>query len=408
MSRIKHVIIGIVLPLTILLAQATDLDIPDNIGNLVGNTLTMDLLPNNQGTGYFWVVNPSLSYNPDPDPPGAGGILDVDFSATDLYYSIYTIPSTNITLPSSYLGIPIGDGVSFEITVYVPDAQPEGTYEGWVIAYDQNDPAIRDSFLLKVNVGQQEDVDIIEDNLTGSVDANGTLVYVGSFQVINPDPSFNPDADGPSNTDLYNLKFIVQNLIDLANPTNYILADHIYLSVTGMFGPTIYHSAVIPQLALGDIANVDVYVSLPAGTRTGSYTGQIQVIDDDGWPSDAIGVELTVNPSYDLDISDNTGNLVGNMLTMHIAPPPAGSGEGVGYFVVINPNNSDLNVDPDPFGNADLVDLGYVVDDLVHISNPLAWMPASVVSFEPVAPWGLVSGGSEQVLIRVNVPSNQI
>ncbi|MEO0132202.1 MAG: hypothetical protein ABIK73_04635, partial [candidate division WOR-3 bacterium] len=212
MSRIKHVIIGIVLPLTILLAQATDLDIPDNIGNLVGNTLTMDLLPNNQGTGYFWVVNPSLSYNPDPDPPGAGGILDVDFSATDLYYSIYTIPGTNITLPSSYLGIPIGDGISFEITVYVPDAQPEGTYEGWVIAYDQNDPAIRDSFLLKVNVGQQEDVDIIEDNLTGSVDANGTLVYVGSFQVINPDPSFNPDADGPSNTDLYNLKFIVQNL----------------------------------------------------------------------------------------------------------------------------------------------------------------------------------------------------
>ncbi|MCX7757790.1 MAG: hypothetical protein N2166_05725, partial [candidate division WOR-3 bacterium] len=345
MARIKKYyfisVLCLILPLTALFAQA-DLDIPDNIGNLVGNTMSMDLLPNNQGTGYFWVVNPTTDYNPDPDPPGPPGDIYAAFQATDLYFGIYSISSVNITLPSGIIGpIPDDEGVNVEVTVYVPNAQPEGTYEGWVIAYQPSLPTVRDSFLLRVNVGQQEDVDIIENNIVGSADANSNLVYLGSFSVINPTDINNPDPDGPSNTNLYGLRFTAQNFIDISNPGYYIPNSCIHVSVAGLL-PTPLGDAVIPQLYLGDIANVDLYVSIPPGTRAGTYTGQIQVIDDDGWPSDVIGVELTVNPSYDLDISDNTGNLVGNVLTMHIAPPVAGgSGEGVAYFVLVNPNNAD-------------------------------------------------------------------
>jgi uncharacterized membrane protein len=394
-----------------------DLDIPDNMGNLVGNTMTMNIgLPPTYagfGTGDFWVVNTDLFNNPDPDLFGNvnTGPMPITFYAYDLVSTtnfLAYIPYTNVSFnfPSGVLLW--GQGQLAELSVTIPSTQEEGIYEGWVVAAAPPiSPQFADSFLLRVIVGSQEDVDIVEDYISSNATAFDTLTYVGTFTILNPTAAWNPDPDDPGNIDLYNLRFSVQNLIDTVNPGYYISSDNVYLAITGVFGPTPYTSASIGQLTLGDTAFVDVWIGLPLGTRAGNYQGQIQVQDDDGWPSDVGGIYLEVDPSYDLDISDNTGNLVENWMTMNIAPPPSGSGYGTAYFMAINPNNPDLNVDPDPYGNADLDNIAYAVDDLVHISNPLQYMPSSVVSLSITPYWSLATGASDMVSVSVLVPPSQ-
>ncbi|MBS4015029.1 MAG: hypothetical protein KGZ86_01120, partial [Candidatus Latescibacteria bacterium] len=302
-----------------------DLDIADNTGNLIGNWMTLNITPEatqpTYGSAYFVLINPDRpELNVDPDMFGNADLNDISYSFSDVLVHITNplawFDTTQVTLSFTPLHTLLsGASEHVIVEVEVPADQIEGTYTTWIRVMD-NTAGVGDSFQLRVVVGPQEDVDIVEDFISGTATAYDTLVLVGTFTVLNPDTTWNPDPDGPGNIDLYNLRFTAQNLIDTVYPAFYIPSSHIYLAITGVFGPTPYADASIGQLALGDTAYVEVWVGLPYGTRAGDYQGQVQVQDDDGWPSDVVGVYLTVEPSYDLDISDNTGNLVGNWMSL--------------------------------------------------------------------------------------------
>ncbi|MEO0077180.1 MAG: hypothetical protein ABIK19_05890, partial [candidate division WOR-3 bacterium] len=385
-----------------------DLDINDNIGNLVGNILTMNLAVNGTGYGQFWVVNPNSSNNPDPDPYGTiGGTASVLFEATHLYHitnNAVQIDSTQITFPAMPVSVPYGQGVPIGVSVSIPDTQAQGTYEGWVIAYRQFFPDVRDSFLFRVIVDYQEDVDIREITISGTVSPDNNLVQFGTFTILNPNSwSDNPDPDDPGNCDLFNLRFTAQDFIHATDPTKHIDISHIYLSAPTIFGPTPVTEAVINQLISGEEIEVIVWLDIPYGTYAGDYDGQIMVYDDDGWPSDAVGLNLTVESMYDLDISDNTGNLVGNWLTLNNLPGTQVNG----HFVLINPNNPDLNVDPDIYGNTDLTSIYYHIDTLNHTTNVLQFIPNDVISLSITPPYTLLSGGSDMIVLTVDIPPDQ-
>ncbi|MDW7988439.1 MAG: hypothetical protein RMJ65_07055, partial [candidate division WOR-3 bacterium] len=358
-----------------------DLDISDNEQNLVGNTLILAGEPGDVREGRFLLINPNTpELNRDPDLFGNADLTGLTYNVSQLVSGSNVIDPSYVFFPGAPVELATGGYAYVTLRVTIPADQPAGIYYGKVWVSAAEGPA--DTFDLMVLVGPVEYF-----TLSGEL---CDTVYHG---VMASDEFMIKNV---GNAPISNFVFEATDLTD--GNGHYIFDENI------SFVPP-----NIGWLDIGDSAFVVVNVWVPLGTHEGRYTGLVVVKDDDGYPIDTLSICVTVLPSYDLDISDNTGNLVGNVLTMHIAPPVAGgSGEGVAYFVLVNPNNADLNVDPDPFGNADLGDLGYVVDDLVHVSNPLAWMPSSVVSFEPVAPFGLVSGGSVDVVMRVNVPYAQV
>jgi len=128
----------------------------------------------------------------------------------------------------------------------------------------------------------------------------------------------------------------------------------------------------IGYLPIGGHDTVKTQVFVPYGQHAGTYTGVITVYDDDGWPSDTVSIQVTVNATYDLDIADDIGNLVGNVMTLSGA-------EGAtvkGAAQIVNPNSDADNYDSDPFGNDDLVGITYSVTDLEHVTMPTAVLPS--------------------------------
>ncbi|MEO0131840.1 MAG: hypothetical protein ABIK73_02700, partial [candidate division WOR-3 bacterium] len=385
-----------------------DYDISDNTANLVENWMTLSGLPGTIQRGYFVEVNPnSADLNVDPDPFGNADLNNLYWSVGDLLHQtnpLAYIPAANVELlVSNPHSLRSGASLNVGLRVSIPNYQYAGVYTSWVRVIDAN-TGVGDSFQLKVIVEPVEDIDIVENLITQTVGAGDTLVYLGTFTLVNPDTTWNPDPDGPSNIDLYNLIFSSENLIDITNPNRYISANNIYIRVTGQFGPTPISLANVTQLALGEYATVEVWASIPRGTYASTYRGSLTVLDDDGWPSDAIAIQINVNPYYDLDISDNEAGLVGNVMRLSGV---MGSVQR-GYFRMVNPNSAELNVDPDQFGNADFSGFTVSVETLRYVpyggEEVLYYIPPSAVSV--ALPSGLVSGGSYNALVTVNVPYN--
>ncbi|MHA1858049.1 MAG: hypothetical protein ACTSUU_01230, partial [Candidatus Thorarchaeota archaeon] len=352
-----------------------DVDIADNAQNLVGNTMSLAGEQGDTVEGRFRLVNPNDErMNVDPDPFGNAAVTFVPvgthYVVTDLV-GPDTIPASAVVFPDAPDTLLSGEHFDVTVRVVIPSGALEGEYEGEVYVSTVEGPA--DTFSLALTVGPAESLTVFGP----VVDTVGHgEVASGSFRVRN---------DG--NADLDNVVFEVT---DLVLDSEHVIADE---NVT--FDPT-----SIGVLATGEEDTVVVSVYVPLGTLAGDYVGTITVKDDDGYPLVTLSLMVTVSASYDVDIADNAQNLVGN--TMSLAGDTGSSVSGV--FVLVNPNSEGMNVDPDPFGNADLTGLTYVSTALEYDGNVI---PATAVSFSGTVDT-LLSGASVNITLTVDIPSGQL
>ncbi len=80
-----------------------------------------------------------------------------------------------------------------------------------------------------------------------------------------------------------------------------------------------------------------------------------------------------------------------------------GSTVNAGYVVLVNPNDGTMNVDPDAFGNADLMNLSYSVTDLVADVGVIAGSNVALT-----LPSQLLSGQSVNVPVSVTIPGDAL
>ncbi|MEO0227858.1 MAG: hypothetical protein ABIL70_07415 [candidate division WOR-3 bacterium] len=380
-----------------------DLDIADNEQSLFGNKMRLaGPMASPTQTGYFRMINPNTSaLNVDPDQYGNADFTGFDLYVSDLNYVpvpgsdiSYVIPSSAVvvTLPTGLLS---GESYNASVVVNIPPDVYAGTYRGIVRVTGL--PGIpgtpTDEFTLEVVVGAVDDIDITEASVSGTGN-HGTTVNTGYFTVWSTDAAHNPDTyDGPGNTTLYGITFIAQDLR---------AGDLVIPAANVSFEPI-----TIESLPPGQSREVRALVNVPYGTYATTYSGLAMAINNTGTTSDTVRIYITVLPSYDLDISDNTGNLIENQMRLTVTPLPGVSYDSA-YFVLINPNNPDLNVDPDPFGNYDLANIYWSIGDLNHITDPLAYIPKESVDVYMTTPHFLASGGSEDIVVKVNVPEFQV
>jgi hypothetical protein len=148
-------------------------------------------------------------------------------------------------------------------------------------------------------------------------------------------------------------------------------------------------------------------VNVPYGTYATTYSGVATAVNASGTTSDTVRIFVVVNPSYDLDISDNEQNLTANK--MRLAGPMGAVVQG--YFRLINPDRPENNVDPDPYGNADFTSVNYTSTILSLVTGGLTeintTIPASAVTFFDTIQ-NLTWGTSRNVGTRVTIPMNTL
>jgi uncharacterized membrane protein len=371
--------------LSITVDPSYDIDIADNAQNLVGNVMTIGAEDGDTAAGVFQLINPDNdAMNVDPDPFGNATVSGLGANLTDLEHADgYVIPSSNIDFPNSPNFLNSGDYADIIAQVAIPAGQHEGMYTGVIEIFCSQGPS--DSFMIQVVVGPLEDIVLV-----GTLDdtVNHGNIAIDTFTVANV-----------GNAELDNLLFEVTNLGD---GLGHSIPDD---NVT--FVPT-----SIETLEVGESTDVTVDVFVPLGMYAGTYGGVVTVKDDDGYPQATMPVSVTVLPSYDLDIAEAQVDL------------GSGSMEDTldGTFRLVNPNSEATNVDPDPFGNADLADLDWTVTDLGYVGEfsralelertikGLGKGALAIDSLIPAAsvdvtlPAGLGSGEGEDVPVGVAIP----
>ncbi|MCX8015268.1 MAG: hypothetical protein N2748_04540, partial [candidate division WOR-3 bacterium] len=204
----------------------------------------------------------------------------------------------------------------------------------------------------------------------------------------------NPDAyDGPGNTTLYGINFIVS---DLRFGERVIPGSNVEVI-----------PANIDSIKPGQFKACSVKVNIPYGTHGGLYTGLVTAQNNTGSTSDTVRVKITVTPAYDLDIADNQQNLVSNKMTL--SGPMGATRQG--RFRMVNPNTPELNIDPDMYGNADFTSFTYSVDTLRYVplggEEILTYIPPSAVTLTLPGD-GLPSGAMFDAQVTVNIPMNTL
>jgi len=213
-----------------------------------------------------------------------------------------------------------------------------------------------DTFDIAVEVLPEPALNIVETSLSAGAD-QGTYATV------------NLTVENIGNTDLTNIELGSANVPE---------------GVTVTFEPP-----TIASLRVGESVTATARIDVAMGVAAGTYTIPVYAVQ--GPASDTVVLTLTVNPSYDLDIADNEGNL--NENTMTFAGEPGDSLEEI--FVLVNPNGNENNVDPDPFGNAPLTGLTATFQ-----SNEI---PSGAVTFADL-PNTLASGAVANVKVQLTVP----
>ena len=385
-----------------------DLDIADNWGGISGNTMGFSLETGTAGSEIFYIINPnSEGTNTDPDPFGNAELTQIQYEIDTLWHTtpLYYIPSGDLSISGITGALLPGASEEPVLTVNIPVGQEEGVYTGWVRIWDAGTLVV-DSFEIIVQVGPAEDINIVEAVTSGSGD-HGMDVVLTAFSIENT-----------GNADLDMLQFQTSGLE--SGPYS-ISPDDISIYVTNFWAPV--NDAILDHLPRGESATAQPKVTVKRGQHAGTYTGFIRVIDNDGVPSDVIEVSLEVLPSYDLDIVDNTQNLVGNTLSLS-----GGIGDVLeGLFRVINPNSPATNFDPDPFGNADITTFSYISDTLLFVDETVKGtkgfgiddeysfgvrkglkigeiIPAEYVTV--TLPAFIASGSGEDVAISVEIPQD--
>ncbi|MCK4255810.1 hypothetical protein KAX35_02890, partial [candidate division WOR-3 bacterium] len=352
-----------------------DLDISNNEWNLVSNILYLAEIPGNSDSGLFLLINPNTDMiNVDPDSFGNADITNLTYTMTNLTGPGPDIITTNISITPTPMILASGYADTLLYEVDIPEGQIPGLYEGMAYVTSPGEDDTGDFFYVNLVVGPVESI-VLTGTLDQTVDHGVTAI--DTFMVTNN-----------GNVDLDNIVFWVTDL--------YGGAGHMIVLENITFEPT-----SINELVATDSVEVKVHVNVPLGTYAITYTGMLRVIDDDGFPSDVIGVSVTVEPSYDLDICDNALSLFFN--TMELSGIPGTS--PTGNFLVINPNSEAMNADPDLFGNADLFDVDAVSTVLQHVDNPLYSIPTDSVVI--AISQTLLSGSDEAVPVVVNIPDGQ-
>jgi len=341
---------------------AFDLDIADNQQNLVSNKMNLAGPMGATRQGYFRMVNPNTpEMNIDPDMYGNADFTGFTFRVDTLRYiafgnediMTYILPSAvSLTLPT---GLVSGGSYDARAQVLIPMNTLTGIYRGNVtITGTPGEPGTpTDAFILEVQVGMLEDLDIAEASvLTGGL--QGSICTTTPFKVWSTDATegHNPDPDGPGNITLYGINFIAQ---DLTSSEQGVVSRIPAANI--QFTP-----ATIASLYPGTYESVRASVSIPYGTYTGTYSGLVTAQNNTGSTSDTVRIYVTVEPEYDLDIADNLAGLVTNKMTLNLIPNTSVSGQ----FLLVNPDRSENNYDPDPYGNADLTGLQYRVSPILY------------------------------------------
>jgi hypothetical protein len=181
-----------------------DLDIADNQQNLVSNKMNLAGPMGATRQGYFRMVNPNTpELNIDPDMYGNADFTGFTYIVDTLRYialgnediMTYILGSAvTLTLPAG--GLISGSSYDARAQVLIPMNTLSGTYRGNVtITGTPGEPGTpTDAFILEVNVGPLEDLDIAEASvMTGGL--QGTIVTTTPFKVWSTDASegHNPD-----------------------------------------------------------------------------------------------------------------------------------------------------------------------------------------------------------------------
>jgi len=339
------------------------------------------------------MVNPfNAEMNIDPDQFGNADFTGFTYSVDTLRYvpfgdeDIMTIipPSAvSLTLPT---GLVSGAMYDAKVTVNIPMNTLTGIYRGYVtVNGTPGEPGTpTDVFMLEVNVGPLEDLDITEASVSATGN-HGTMVTTTPFTVWSTDAGegHNPDPDGPGNITLYGINFVAA---DLRQGTNVIPSANI------QFTP-----ASIASLYPGTSAQVRANVTIPYGTFTGTYSGLVVAQNNSGSTTDTVRIYVTVNPAYDLDIADNMAGLVLNKMSLNLVPNFSSTNQ----FLLMNPDRPSNNYDPDPYGNANLTGLIYDVSPILYSADNYE-LEGGYISFSN-NPEALAWGEGVNVSVTANI-----
>ncbi|OQY29596.1 MAG: hypothetical protein B6244_03105 [Candidatus Cloacimonetes bacterium 4572_55] len=168
--------------------------------------------------------------------------------------------------------LPYTGSVNLNVAVTVPESAVEGEYSGTIIVTAPGVESVSFDVVVWVD-NALEALNIVEDNLSGLAgDPGQTIEY--TFDVEN---TGNADLD---NIDIY--------------------ATDWEFDVTFSPDPIDY----LPWELNPNPVTVTAYITIPAGTAAGNYTGQFCAQDIDGTSSDCLNVELDVNSICGWELRD--------------------------------------------------------------------------------------------------------
>lgn len=361
-----------------------DLDIDDDHGNLVGNTMELEGLAGSAASGTYIMVNPNMwESNVDLyDGPGNIDLDSISYHCTDLisYGGTDTIPSGNVNpnVRGIYF-LPHSDAAENAVEITIPAGRQIGTVYTGTVTVTAQPGNVSDYFTLKVTVAPAHGpLIIIEDELPkpdfyppnpwvqpGVVDLVFTVTAIGDLTHVRffSDPLLHDSLDKKISSDW--IEFIPEEI--------------------GFF----------PQY---DTVQVTAKVQIPIGQHEGEYEGYFRAVSCQG-KSDEVLVGVSVHPLADMDIQDYADNMVGNEMLL------TGCAQSivVGSFDLINPNMMDNNVDLfDGPGNVTIENIAADWHDLWSYggNHRIDESRVSVLGL----PGSLLSGCGKKVYVQVDIP----
>jgi hypothetical protein len=331
-----------------------DMDIDDHDGNLSGNIMYLEALPNQVVGGTFVMINPNCVDNNMDLFDGPGNInLPAGVAAYSDLVSIdqaSIIPGSAVSMydieyPSLFplRTLTYGTARHIGLSIDVPKTTRPTTYEGDVTvsikvysAAHDSIITIWDKFGINLDVqGREGSLDVVPEELSASYTPPAQWAQDGLVEV-----GFQVSAAG----DVHNVKLYSEDLVN----------QDLGIKIAG--DAVNFTPEEIGEVPSGQTVNVKARIPVTIGRRTGTYVGKFNVVADGGASAD-VNMALTVESAGDLDVQDYAGSLVGNNMVL----TGIGGGIAVGRYTVANPNLPDNNVDlADGPGNDDITELAAV------------------------------------------------
>jgi photosystem II stability/assembly factor-like uncharacterized protein len=286
---------------TLEVTPLTDVDVADNEGNVSDNVFHLIGAKNDLLEGTFTVVNPnSAVLNVDPnDGPGNIRIDPVDVTVTDLVKvgdPGVAIPSGNVTI-ETLVSLASGEAQVVSLSVLVPDGIPvNAVYKGTVeVTYESclDGDEVTDDFTVQVEVRKtQGPLDIVQTELVESFCPDDPWIDVGQVEF-----QFDIHAEGDHRNVRVSSGGLEHETLDKKlDDFNFFPEEFALISA-------------------GQTKTARVIVKIPIGQRSGTYSGYIKVVSEDGG-EDSVMTSIEICPLYDLDIKDYYASLSGNVMVI--------------------------------------------------------------------------------------------